>query len=90
MLTALFVLQLAALQWGERARLTAAIGFAAVVAMLAGTGEGLALALGTDGSGFAAATIAGFMGLTLWLIVTGAGLMRRNPDSPRTTIATHY
>lgn len=76
LLTALFVVQLAALQWGERARITASIGFVTVAPMVAGTGEGLALALGTDGSGFAAATIAAFMGPTLWLIATGMGRLR--------------
>ncbi|RYY29420.1 MAG: DUF4386 family protein [Sphingomonadales bacterium] len=76
LLTALFVGQLAALQYGERARGTAGIGFATALPLVAGTGEGLAIAMGADGSGFAIATIAGFMGLTLWLIVTGIGLIR--------------
>ncbi|RYE03213.1 MAG: DUF4386 family protein [Sphingomonadales bacterium] len=77
LLTALFVGQLAALQYGERARITAGIGFATALTLVAGTGEGLALSLGADGSGFAMATIAGFMGLTLWLIATGVGLIRK-------------
>lgn len=77
LMTALFVGQLAALQWDERARITAGIGFVTAITLVAGTGEGLALALGGDGSGFAMATIAGFMGLTLWLIATGIGLIRQ-------------
>lgn len=76
LLTALFVAQLARLQWAEKGRKTALIGFATAVAMVGGTGEGLALAMGMDGSAFAKLTIAGFMGLTLWLIATGIGLMR--------------
>ncbi|MES2988816.1 MAG: DUF4386 family protein [Pseudomonadota bacterium] len=77
LMTALFVGQLAALQWSERAKVTAGIGFATAITLVAGTGEGLTISLGADGSGFAMATIAGFMGLTLWLIATGIGLIRK-------------
>ena len=37
---------------------------------------GIALALGQSGEMFALATIAGFLGLTVWLIATGIGLFR--------------
>ena len=76
LLTALFVLLLSWLQWRERGRLTSLTGFAAVIAITLGTGEGLALALGKSGDAFALATIAGFLALTVWLILTGAGLIR--------------
>jgi hypothetical protein len=76
LLTALFVLMLALLQWGEKKRVSASIGFLAALAIAVGTGEGLALALGASGEAFGMATIAGFLGLTLWLIATGIGLFR--------------
>lgn len=75
-LLALFVVLMAWLQWGERARLSAGIGFAAAAAILVGTLEGLAIALGQSGEIFSFVTIGGFLGLTLWLIVSGVGLLR--------------
>lgn len=77
LLTAAFAAQLAVLQWLEGNRRTAGLGLATAAAIALGTGEGLALALGNDGSRFALATIAGFLGLTLWLIATGVTLLRR-------------
>jgi hypothetical protein len=76
LLTALFVLLLAFVQWSEKARISAALGFITAAAVAAGTGEGLALALGQSGELFSLATIGGFLGLTLWLIATGIGLLR--------------
>lgn len=76
LLTSLFVLLLSLLQWRERARIAAAIGFTAAAAIALGTGEGLALALGAPGDSFALATITGFLALTAWLLATGAGLLR--------------
>jgi hypothetical protein len=75
-LTAFFVLMLALLQWSERKRISAALGLLTALAIAVGTGEGLALALGQSGEAFSLATIAGFLGLTFWLIATGIGLMR--------------
>jgi hypothetical protein len=77
LLTALFIGQLAALQLAEGGKRTAWLGFASAIAMAVGTGEGLALALGQDGALFSTLTIAGFLGLTGWLIATGIGLLRR-------------
>jgi hypothetical protein len=79
-LTALFVLLLACLQWSERSRLSAALGFLTALAIALGTGEGLAIALGQSGEMFSLATIAGFLGLTVWLITTGIGLLRAPSD----------
>lgn len=76
-LTAMFVAMLATLQWRERARATAITGFVTALALVVGTNEGLAMALGDSGDAFALATIAGFLGLTGWLIATGIGLLRR-------------
>lgn len=76
LLTALFVVMLALLQWREGNRVTPTIGFATAAAIVVGTTEGLAIALGQPGDVFGAFTIAGFLGLTLWLIVTGITLFR--------------
>ena len=76
LLTALFVLLLSWLQWREGSPLTSAIGFATAITITFGTGEGLSLALGKSGDVFSIATIAGFLGLTLWFILTGVGLIR--------------
>lgn len=76
-LTAMFVATLATLQWRERAKMTAIGGFVTALALVVGTNEGLAMALGESGDAFALATIGGFLGLTVWLIATGVGLLRR-------------
>lgn len=76
LLTVFFVLFLAIIQWSENARIVAITGFVTSAAIAIGTGEGLALVLGGDGEMFSLATIAGFMGLTLWLILTGVKLIR--------------
>lgn len=73
--TALFVLQATLLQGGEHRRVPAAIGGLTALLLLVGAQEGVALALGAPGQAFALTTIVGFLGFTLWLIWTGAGLM---------------
>jgi hypothetical protein len=75
-LTALFILCVALLQWNERKRISAVIGFVAALAIAIGTGEGLAIALGQSGDALSMATIGGFLGFALWLIATGIGLFR--------------
>jgi len=77
LLTALFAGMLAALQLGEGHRATAGFGFATAALLTLGTGEGLMLAAGQDGSLFAIGTITGFLALTVWLIATGTLLLRR-------------
>jgi hypothetical protein len=57
-------------------RMSAGTGFATGIAIALGTGEGLAIALGQSAEIFSYATIAGFLGLTVWLIATGIGLIR--------------
>lgn len=76
LLLALFIVLLSSVQWRERKRISAVLGFVTTVAIVVGTNEGLALALGQSGAMFAMATIGGFVGLTLWLIATGIGTMR--------------
>ena len=77
LLTALFIAMAAGLQWSERQRVSAIIGFTAAATMTGGTGEGLAIALGAAGDAFAMATIAGFLAMTAWLIASGVALLRR-------------
>lgn len=74
--TALFLLLSALLQGKEGWVVSCIIACIAAVFIAVGTGEGLAIALGQDGSPFAIATLIGFVGLTLWLIVTGINLIR--------------
>jgi hypothetical protein len=76
LLTALFVGQVAALQWREAKPIMALIGFLAALTITFGAGEGLAIALGQSGALYSLATIIGFGSLTLWLIVTGLGLFQ--------------
>ena len=80
LLTALFVLLLSALQWTEAKRISAVIGFITAGAIVLGTNEGLAIAVGQSGETFALATIVGFLGLAVWLIATGIGLIRPGPQ----------
>lgn len=83
LLTGLFVAQLAMLQARDGAGRMARIGFATAAAIVLGTGEGLAIALGVDGGRFAIFTIAGFLGLSLWLLLCGLSLLRMSaPASP--------
>jgi hypothetical protein len=77
LLTALFAGLIALLQHGEGHRATAAFGLATAALLTFGTGEGLMLALGRDGSLFAIGTITGFLALTVWLIAPGTLLLRR-------------
>lgn len=79
-LLALFVIQVATMQWEEGDRAAAMLGIATTALLAIGTGEGVAIALGTSGTIFSVATIAGFLGLTAWLLATGLALLR----TPRT------
>lgn len=75
LLTALFVVCLAAIQRAEGRPKLAAIGFASAATIALGTGEGIALAISADGSLFSLATIIGFLGLSAWLVATGASML---------------
>lgn len=82
LLTALFVALMAAMQWQERDRITATIGFGSAFAIAIGTGEGLMLALARPAEMFSLFTIAGFLGFAVWLAATGIGLIRTPKSSP--------
>ena len=79
LLTAFHVALMAALQHRERARKTALIGAVSTAFIALGAMEGPALALGLNGATFGLSAIAGYLGLSLWLIVSGAGLLRGHP-----------
>lgn len=75
LLTAWFVAQLATLQHREGARWLVRLGAVTALSIALGTGEGIAIALGRDGTLFSVATIAGFVALSLWLVATGVSLI---------------
>lgn len=77
LLTALFMLTLSSAQASAGSRATAFTGLAAAVAIGIGTGEGVAIAFGESGDMFSLATIAGYLGLSAWLIATGVSHLRR-------------
>lgn len=75
--TALHVGLMAAIHASEgRRALTIAGGLTAALIAI-GSFETPALALGLSGDGFALAAIAGYLALTLWLILAGVALLRR-------------
>jgi hypothetical protein len=75
LLTALHVGLIAALQHREAARLTTLTGAATTALIALGGMEGPALAMGLDGTAFGLAAIAGYLGLSLWMILSGAALL---------------
>ncbi len=68
-----FTLALSCLQWRQGQRMTAGLGFVTAALTGIGTTEGVMLALGRDGDLFSLFTIAGFLALSLWLILIGLG-----------------
>lgn len=68
-----FAIALSAIQWRQGLRLTGGFGFLTALSIAIGTNEGLAIALGGNGEIYSLFTIAGFLGLTVWLIFTGLG-----------------
>ena len=66
-----FILSLSLIQWRQHSFLTAVIGFLTSISIGIGTTEGLMLALGLNGEIYSLFTIAGFLGLSLWLILIG-------------------
>lgn len=71
-----FLVCFSLIQGREGRPLMAILAAAAAAPMLFGTGEGLAFALGKSGDIFSLGTIAGFVLLSVWLVMTGFGLMR--------------
>lgn len=75
--TALHVALMAAIHRGEGRRTLAMAGGLAAALITLGSFETPALALGLPGDAFALAAIAGYLSLTLWLILAGLALIRR-------------
>jgi hypothetical protein len=87
-LTCFWVLLVVISQCRRPRRIELAAAFLGILTILGigiGLGEGLAIALGQDGSLFGIATSLGFMALTLWLIATGLTYIL--PD--RTFVSEH-
>lgn len=83
-LTVTFVVAIAASQLAWKPRLDLATGLAGLMAALMitiGLGEGIALATGTDPGMLGLFTIIGYVAFTLWLILTGASLLRGTVSS---------
>jgi hypothetical protein len=51
-----------------------------------GLGEGLSLALGHEAPLLAMATVAGYLAFSLWLLITGAGLVAHSFFPARETL----
>ena len=75
--TALHVGTFAVIHRRENRRTLALTGVVTAALVTAGSFETPALALGLSGTAFALAAIAGYLALTLWLILAGLSLMRR-------------
>jgi hypothetical protein len=85
--TAGFIACIAALQWSERARILATLGYATAAAIVVGAQEGVMIGLGQSGETFATITIIAFMGLTLWLIGSGVAMLGLRLPAKRPALA---
>lgn len=77
--TVLFVASLAIAQLASASRLAISAGIAGLLAALliaVGLGEGIALATDSDPGLLGLFTVVGYLAFTLWLILTGSGLLR--------------
>jgi hypothetical protein len=79
LLTAFHVGLIATLQLREGARTTAFVGTVTTALIALGAMEGPALALGLNGTAFGLSAIGGYLGLSLWLILSGAAILRNLP-----------
>ena len=76
LVTALYVTLVAMLQSREAARKTALLGASTAALIAVGAMEGPILALGISAGPIPLAAIAGYLSLTLWLILSGVTLIR--------------
>lgn len=76
--TALHVGLLAAVQLREGRRIPAILGALTAGLIVVGAQEGVALALGANGAAFGLTAVAGYLALTLWLIASALGFLRRS------------
>lgn len=75
-LTALHVGVMAAMQARE-GRFAGWLGTVTAALILGGAQEGVALAVGLPGGAFGMMAVAGYLALTVWMIASGVGLLRR-------------
>lgn len=88
-LTVVWVALAATQAWTARlplARLAAVPAALASTGITLGLGEGLALALGHEAPVLGSFAVAGFLALSLWLVILGAGLIARPFFPPRQTL----
>jgi hypothetical protein len=79
-LTVVWVALAATQAWHSRlplSRLAAVPAALAVIGITLGLGEGLALALGHEAPVLGMLAVAGFLSLSLWLVILGVGLIAR-------------
>ena len=78
---------LQALSTGQRfAKPAAAVAALAVAGIGIGLGEGLSIALGHEAPLLAMATVAGYLAFSLWLLISGAGLIAHSFFPARQTL----
>ena len=56
-------------------RIAGSVGLLTAALIIIGLGEGLAIATGSDAGMLGLFSVLGYVGLTLWLILTGLGLL---------------
>lgn len=78
LLTALHVALVAQMQMSERAPRTALLGRVTAAAITAGAFEGVVLSVGADGSAFGLVAVAGYLGLTVWMLASARHLLRQH------------
>jgi hypothetical protein len=71
LLTAGFLGTMAVAERADGSRLRPALAGVSAVLILLGAGEGLALVLGGSGAVFSAASVAGYVGFSAWLVMVG-------------------
>ena len=70
----------------HHARTAAATAALAITGIGIGLGEGLSIALGQDAPLLAMATVAGYIAFSLWLVISGAGLVAHSFFPARQTL----
>lgn len=82
--TCLFVASICTAQFqafGNLQKITSLVGMTAVFGISIGLGEGIAIALETDGSAFSIMTVIGYLGFSVWMILTGISLLMKKSDN---------
>ncbi len=83
MLTAFFLLAMALADRAEGSLIRPVIAVTSAAFILIGAGEGLALVLGGPAETLSAASVAGYLGFSVWLVVAGVALMLPRKEKGR-------